>query len=173
MSPPVWRRGRSSARIIRCHGDRVVDEDRHGRRMAGGHHLLDVIRETGIAVTSPFGETTPSRHPPVRECGRGGRSCSWRRRALHHDSAAMEPTLVHRALITDADFTGLTSGARKHGFACAVDMQGFVRQVDGQVGKVMRTSPKRRSPAWLKCQARYAQTLYRPGQPTGRAAIQI
>ena len=103
-------------------------------------HLLDPIRRTGIAVhISPSAET--SRHRAVHLTENVDEREVLQLKSAGHftmaDLPAMEPTLVHLASVTDADFTvDFIRELRKHGFSCAVDMQGFVRQVERHGGRV-------------------------------------
>jgi sugar/nucleoside kinase (ribokinase family) len=102
--------------------------------------LLDRIRNTGIAVhVSPSAETTRHRatHLSANVDEREVLQLASAGHFAMADMPAMEPTLVHLASVTDADFTvDFIRELRKHGFTCAVDMQGFVRQVDSRDGSV-------------------------------------
>ena len=103
-------------------------------------HLLDLIRKTGVAVhISVSAETT--RHRAIHLSANVDEREVLQLASAGHftmaDLPTMEPTLVHLASVTDADFTvDFIRELRKHGFSCAVDMQGFVRQVDGRAGRV-------------------------------------
>jgi sugar/nucleoside kinase (ribokinase family) len=103
-------------------------------------HLLDPIRNTRIAVyISPSAVTTRHRAVHLTE-NVDTREVTQVESAGHFtmaDLPTMEPTLVHLASVTDDDFTvDFIRELRRHGFSCAVDMQGFVRQVDRRDGSV-------------------------------------
>lgn len=102
--------------------------------------LLDEIRKTRVAVhISPSAVTTRHRAVHLTE-NVDDREVTQVESAGHFtmtDLPAMEPTLVHLASVTDEDFTvDFIRELREHGFSCAVDMQGFVRQVDRRDGSV-------------------------------------
>jgi sugar/nucleoside kinase (ribokinase family) len=103
-------------------------------------HLLDQIRKTRIAVhISPSAETTRhgSTHLSANVDERDVLQLTNAGHFTMADLPPMEPTLVHLASVTDADFTvDFIRDLKRHGFSCAVDMQGFVRKVDGRVGRV-------------------------------------
>ena len=102
--------------------------------------LLEEIRKTRIAVhVSPTAVTT--RHRAVHLSANVDEREVLQLASAGHftmaDLPAMEPTLVHLASVTDADFTvDFIRDLKNNGFSTAVDMQGFVRQVDGRDGSV-------------------------------------
>lgn len=103
-------------------------------------HLLDPMRKTGIAVhISPSAETTYHRGIFPTE-NIDDRQITLVKRAgffTMADLPAMEPTFVNLASVTNQDFTiDFIRGLRDRGFACAVDMQSFVRNVDERTGAV-------------------------------------
>jgi len=103
--------------------------------------LLEPLRKTGVALhISPSAETT--RHLAVHLSENvDERDVTQVANAGYftmEDMPEMEPTHVHLASVTDQDFTiDFIRDLRGHGFSCSVDMQGFVRQVEGPEGRVI------------------------------------
>ena len=103
-------------------------------------HLLDPLRKAGVAVhISPAEETTyhrgifPSENVDEREIT-VVRSAGPFTMA---DLPSIEPTFVNLASVTERDFTlDFVRELKGRGFACAVDMQSFIRRVDPQSGRV-------------------------------------
>lgn len=103
-------------------------------------HLLDPLRSAGIAVhISPSAETTYHRGFFASE-NVDDRQINLVKRAgffTMADLPAMEPTFVNLASVTNQDFTiDFIRELRNRGFACAVDMQSYVRHVDEHTGRV-------------------------------------
>lgn len=103
-------------------------------------HLLDPVRKTRIAVhVSPSAETTRHRAIHLTE-DVDTREVLQVNSAGHFtmaDMPPMEPTFVHLAGVTDADFTvDFIRELKSRGFSCGVDMQAFVRRVDRRDGTV-------------------------------------
>jgi sugar/nucleoside kinase (ribokinase family) len=103
-------------------------------------HLLDPVRKTRIAVhVSSSAETTRHRAIHLTE-DVDNRQVFQLNSAGHFtmaDMPPMEPTFVHLAGVTDADFTvDFIRELRSCGFSCGVDMQAFVRRVDSRDGTV-------------------------------------
>jgi sugar/nucleoside kinase (ribokinase family) len=97
-------------------------------------YLLEPLREKGIALhVSPSAETTRHRaiHRTENVDDREVLQLASAGFFTMADMPAMEPTSVHLAAVTDADFTvDFIRELRSRGFSCSLDMQGFVRRVD-------------------------------------------
>jgi len=102
--------------------------------------LLEPMRNTRIAIhISPAEVTTRHQafHPTENIDDRQVVQPASAGHFSIDDLPPMEPTLVHLASVTDQDFTvEFIRDLHDRGFACTVDMQGFVRHVDTSTGSV-------------------------------------
>jgi sugar/nucleoside kinase (ribokinase family) len=103
--------------------------------------LLEPLKKSGVAVhVSPSTETTRHRavHLSENVDEREVTQVASAGFFTMEDMPEMEPTHVHLASVTDQDFTvEFIRDLRDHGFTCSVDMQGFVRQIEGANGRVI------------------------------------